>query len=64
MKELTVPTGYEAGWAPELVPTQWRIEKSLSIAENRTTFRDRLAHTLVTIPTELEPKIAGDRDSL
>jgi len=30
-KELTVPIGWEAGWAPELVWTWWRREKIPSL---------------------------------
>jgi hypothetical protein len=36
-EELPAPIGYEAGWAPEPVWTLWSGEKSLTLAENRTT---------------------------
>jgi hypothetical protein len=61
MKEFTVPTGYKVVWVT--VSVLGRRERPLVIAENRTLFLDRSAHSSVTITTELEPKIAGDRGS-
>jgi hypothetical protein len=36
-KQLLVPIGYEAGWAPEPVWTLWRGEKSVAPVGNQNT---------------------------
>jgi len=50
---LPVPTGPHAGWVPVPVWTQWRREKSLPLSFRRKSNSDRLACSVVTIPTEL-----------
>jgi hypothetical protein len=49
-KEPLVPTGYEAGWAPESVWTLWNKEISYPCRESHP---DSLAAQAVAIPTEL-----------
>jgi hypothetical protein len=36
VERIPVPTGQEAGWAPELVWELWRRENSLAAAGNQT----------------------------
>jgi hypothetical protein len=51
-KEIPVPIGYEAGWAPEPVWTLWRREQSCNVG-NRTRVVQLLArrYTEAAIPT-------------
>jgi hypothetical protein len=51
--ELPVPIPYEIVWAPELIWTAWRKEKSLFLAENRNTIA-RFHRYLATAMTGID----------
>jgi hypothetical protein len=52
-KETSARTGYEAGWAPELVSVLSRREKSLALPGIKPKFSGHTAHSSITILTEL-----------
>jgi hypothetical protein len=48
-KELLVPIGWEAEWAPKPVWTRWRTEKISASAGNRTTVIHPVADSLYSL---------------